>query len=124
MGHPIAHDTGWTVEVGLDVYDKNGVRVGYIDQASDAQGWMQVGALGLGLHGSGSQYRVIKRVDDREVIVTLTKDELHAGCTNPPACNTEVVHRGGRATAVTYEVDGRDECQIQTPFSPSLVIGG
>jgi hypothetical protein len=42
-------------------------------------------------------------------MVTLTKDELHAGCTNPPERNTEVVRRDGRAIAVTHEAGGRDE---------------
>ena len=45
----IARDAGWTPMPALEVYDKDGERVGYVDQASDAQGWMQVEALGLGL---------------------------------------------------------------------------
>lgn len=105
----IARETGRTVTVGLEVYDKDGQKVGYIDQVSDAQGWMQVEALGLGLQRLWIPYRLIKSVDGREVMVTLTKDELDAGCTNPPARNTEVVHRDGRAIAVTYEAGGRDE---------------
>lgn len=105
----IARDTGRTVTVGLEVYDKDGHKVGYIDQVSDAQGWMQVEALGLGLQRLWIPYRLIKSVDGREVMVTLMKDELHAGCTNPPARKTEVVHRDGRAIAVTYEAGGRDE---------------
>jgi hypothetical protein len=61
----VAQDAGWTVKVGLQVYDKDGQRVGYVDQASDAQGWMQVEALGLGLQRLGIPYWLIKSVDDR-----------------------------------------------------------
>lgn len=103
----IARDTGRTVKVGLEVYDKDGRKVGYVDQVSDAQGWMQVEALGLGLQRLWIPYRLIKSVDGGEVIVTLTKAELRAGCANPPARNTEVVHRDGRVIAVTYEAGGR-----------------
>ena len=42
----IARDTGPTVKVGLEVYHKDGRKVGYVDQVSDAQGWMQVEGLG------------------------------------------------------------------------------
>jgi len=83
----IARDACWTPKVGLEVYDKDGQKVGYFDQASDAQGWMQVEALGLGLQWLWIPYRLIKFVDDRE---------------------------GARPSS----------CQIQTPLSPSLVIGG
>ena len=33
----IARDAGWTLEPGLDVYDKGGEKVGYVDRASYAQ---------------------------------------------------------------------------------------
>jgi hypothetical protein len=45
----IARHAGWTPKAGLEVYVKDGQKVGYFDQASDAQGWMQVEALGLDL---------------------------------------------------------------------------
>lgn len=45
----LARDACWTVKPGLEVYDKDGQKVGYVDQASDARGWTQVEALGLGL---------------------------------------------------------------------------
>ncbi len=84
----IARDAGWTPEPSLEVYDKDGQRVGCVDQASDAQRWMQAEDLGLGLQRPWILYRLIKSVGDRDVMVTLTEDE------------------------------------IQTPLSPSLVIGG
>ena len=105
----IARDAGWTPKPGLEVDDKDGHKVGNIDQASDAQGWMQVEALGLGLQKLWIPYRLIKSIVGGKLTVTLTKDELQACCANPPARNTEVVLRDGRAIAVTYEAGGRDE---------------
>ena len=61
-----ARDAGWAPEPGLDVYEKDGERVGYVDQASDAQGWMQVEALGLDLRRLWIPYRPINSVDGRE----------------------------------------------------------
>lgn len=104
----IARDAGWTVKPGLEVYDKDGHKVGYVDQASDARGWTQVEAFGLGLQRLWVPDRVIKSVDDRQMTVTLTKDEVYASCVNPPARSIEVVHRDGKAIAVTYEAGCRD----------------
>ena len=69
----IARDAGWKLNPGLEVHDKDGRHVGFIDQASDAQGWMQVETLGPGLQRLWIPYRLIESADDREVIVTLTK---------------------------------------------------
>ncbi len=125
MGNAIAHDTGWTVKGGLDVYDKDGERVGYVDQASDAQGWMQVEALSLGLQRLWIPDRLINSVDDREVMVTLMKDEVQAGYGEPAARSTQVLHRDGGAIAVTSEAGGRDEEWVvadpeRRPFAQAL----
>ncbi len=45
----IARDAGRTPDPGFEVSDKGGQRVGYVDQASNAQGRMQAEALGLDL---------------------------------------------------------------------------
>jgi hypothetical protein len=65
----IARDAGWTPKSGLDVYDKDGQRVGSVDEASDAQDRMQVEALGLGLQRFWIPCRLITSVGDREVMV-------------------------------------------------------
>jgi hypothetical protein len=62
----IARDAGWTPKPALEVYDKDGRTVAYVDQASDAQGWMQVEALGLGLPRLWIPYRLINSVDGRD----------------------------------------------------------
>ena len=62
----IARDTGWTVKVGLQVCDRDGEGVGYVDQATDAHGWMQVEVLGLGLQRLWIPYRPINSVDGQE----------------------------------------------------------
>ncbi|HYL07905.1 MAG TPA: DUF2171 domain-containing protein [Candidatus Udaeobacter sp.] len=108
----IARDASRTPKSGLEVYDIDGQKVGYVDQASDAQGWMQVEALGLGLQTLWIPYRLIESVDGGQVRVTLTKNELRAECTNPPARSTEIVRREGRAIAVTSEAGGRADDRV------------
>jgi hypothetical protein len=106
-----ARDAGWTPKRGLEVYDKDGQKVGYVDEARDAQGWMQVEALGLGLQRLWIPHWAIKSVDDREVMVTLARDEVHAGCGKPSTRNTQVVHRDGAGPDVktSFEMAGRRE---------------
>jgi hypothetical protein len=63
----IARDTGWTVKVG------------YVDQATDAHGWMQVEALGLGLQRLWIQNRPINGVDGQEGETPLSSSPCDRG---------------------------------------------
>jgi hypothetical protein len=97
-----------TPEPGLEVHDRDGQKVGYVDQVSDAQGWMQVEALGFGLQKLWVPYRLVKSVDEREVFLTVTKPELHSEFAEPPERKVEVSEREGRTIAVTTEPSGHD----------------
>lgn len=96
------------VKAGLDVYDRDRRRVGYLNEADTEHGWMQVGVGGLELKYLWIPYQLVKSVDDRELFVTSTKDELHNGCSDPPARKTQVEHVGSSTIAVTTEASGYD----------------
>lgn len=102
-----ARDNARTVKSGLDVYDKDGHEVGFVEQGSDAQGWMQVEVVHLGLHRLWIPERLVQTADNLKVFLTVTSDEL-AGYADPPARETEVVDREGRAVAVTRQAGGCD----------------
>ena len=108
-----ARDNARTVKSGVDVYDKDGHEIGFVEQASDAQGWMQVEVVHLGLHRLWIPEGLVRSADNLRVFLTVTRDEL-AGYADPPARETEVVHREGRALAVTRQASGRDGAPVVT----------
>ena len=113
MTDQIARDTARTVKSGLDVYDRDGHEVGFVEQASDAQGWMQVEVVHLGLHRLWIPERLVRGADNQKVVLTVARDEL-GGYADPPARETEVAHREGRAVAITRQANGRDGAPVVT----------
>ncbi len=108
MTNTIAPDVGRMIKPGLGVYDRGGRKVGFVDYAGEAHGWMQVESSELDLHKVWVPYRLVKSVDDREVIVTVSNLELHSEYGEPPARTVKVEKRDGRTFAVTTEPSGYD----------------
>ena len=108
-----ARDNARTVKSGLDVYDKDGREVGFVERASDAQGWMQVEVVRLGLHRLWIPERLIRNAGNLKVFLTVTSDEL-AGYADPPARDTEVVQCEGRTVAITRQANGREGAPVVT----------
>lgn len=89
MNKTFALDVGKKVKTGLDVFDQDGKKLGFVDYAGAAQGWMQVGVPDPGLQKPWLPYRLIKSVDEREVILTETRHDLRTAYKEPPARSAE-----------------------------------
>lgn len=112
MNKTFALDVGKKVKNGLDVFDQDGKKLGFVDYAGEAQGWMQVGVPDLDLQKLWLPYRLIKSVDDREVILTATKHDLRTGYKEPPERSSRIAHRHGKTIVVTMEPNGYDGTPI------------
>ena len=94
------------VKAGLTVYDRDGQKVGYVDDVRPDQGWMEVGLAELEIRKLWLPYRIVERVERRGIFVALSRDELLDRYPEPPPLQTEVVHRQGKTIAVTSEPNG------------------
>ena len=97
---------GLLPNVGLTVYDRDGEKVGYVDDAGPDQGWMEVGLAEFEIRKVWLPYRIVERVDQRGIFVALSKEDLLDRYQQPPPLHTEVVHRQGKTIAVTSEPNG------------------
>ena len=57
------------VKAGLTVYDRDGQRVGYVDDARGEQGWMEVGLAELEFRKLWLPYRIVERTERRGILV-------------------------------------------------------
>ena len=99
---------GLLPNVGLTVYDSDGETVGYVHDVRPDQGWAEVGLAEFEIRKVWLPYRLVERVDQRGVFVSLTKEDLRERFEQPPPLRTEVVLRQGKTIAVTTEPNGYD----------------
>ena len=78
------------VAYGQRVYDRDGAKLGTVEVFDNQTGWVTV-EKGAFLHRSlYIPYRLIATIDEREIGLSVTKDDLLAAYTNPPARTTVV----------------------------------
>lgn len=108
MTKTIHEDVRKSVTTGLIVYDRNGDKVGYVDQAYGEQGWMVVRVSEFGTRSLWVPYRLVRTADMREIFVSATEEELSIAYAEPPARSTSVANVNGRTIATTTEPSGYD----------------
>ena len=75
---------------GLRVYDRDGNKLGWVALYDNQTGWMTV-EKGTFVHRTlYIPYRLIASIDEREIGVSVSKDDLLAAYANPPARTTLV----------------------------------
>jgi hypothetical protein len=113
MAKTITEDIRKSLTTGLIVYDQNGEKVGYIDQAFGEQGWMQIRVSEFGRKTLWVPYRLVSTADMREIFVSATVDQLWREYSEPPARTTSVAHLNGKTIATTSERSGYDSKPIR-----------
>lgn len=112
MGKTLTEDVGEMVKVGLEVYDRDGTKVGYVDSVSKGLGWADVRLDEMKPGRVWVPYSCVKSVDEREIFVTMGAAELRTGYADPPQRNTGIVHRDGKTVAVTTTTSGYDGAAV------------
>jgi hypothetical protein len=72
MAKTITENIRKSLTTGLIVYDQNGEKVGYIDQAFGEQGWMQIRVSEFGRKTLWVPYRLVSTADMREIFVSAS----------------------------------------------------
>src|SRR5258707_2441259 len=108
MTRTIREDVGKSINLGQSVFDKDGSKVGYVDLADKANGWMKVGVGEFEVKSYYVPYRLVTNADEREVFVSVTKEELRNDYSKRPPRTTVVNHDAGKPIATTTEPSGYD----------------
>jgi hypothetical protein len=91
------------ITYGQRVYDANGNKVGAVDGYDNETGWMTV-QKGAFMHQDlYIPFRAIATIDEREITLSLSKDDLLAAYTNPPLRTTVVERTEVPGTGVTED---------------------
>ncbi len=78
------------IAYGQRVYDRDGTKLGTVEIYDSQTGWMTV-EKGTFVHRTlYIPYKLIATIDKREIGLSVTKDDLLAAYTNPPARTTMV----------------------------------
>ncbi len=78
------------LEDGRPVFDCNGELVGDVKMYSSAAGYLFVGSGALGHQDLYIPFRLIRHIDTQAIVLSESKDELAAQCTEPPTVHTFV----------------------------------
>src|SRR5262245_24479036 len=108
MDKTVIEDVGQAVKVGLNVFDRDGAQVGYVDQVDKQHGWMLVRSGDFDQKRLWIPYRLVKSVDEREIFVNMLRGGIEAEFAKPPARSTVVAEVEGKKTATTTELSGYD----------------
>ncbi len=108
MAKTYAESVRDSVTTGLMVFDQNGDKVGFVDQAFGEQGWMQIRLSEFGRKSLWVPYRFVNTADTRQIFVSATEDQLSREHNAPPARTTSVTHLNGKTIATTSEPSGYD----------------
>ncbi|HLJ66457.1 MAG TPA: hypothetical protein VKX16_03755 [Chloroflexota bacterium] len=114
------------IRPGLDVYDREGKKAGAVWQIHRVPGYFTVQArpspqrkdnpfVEKHLH---VPFRLIISIDQRELFLSMTDDELRANFSNPPPRTTRVEDEYGAAIAVTTEPSGYDGTAVVVRRAP------
>ncbi len=113
MARTITENIRKSVAPGLIVYDQNGDKVGFVDQAFGEQGWMEIRVSEFGAKTLWVPYRLVSTTDMREIFVSATDGQLSREYSQPPARTTSVTHLNGKTIATTVEPSGYDSKPIR-----------
>jgi hypothetical protein len=108
MARTITEDLDQAVKPGAALYDSDGFKVGYVDVADRTNGWMMVGAGELELKSLYVPYRLVTSADEREIYVSVTKEDLRNDYAKRPPRSTTVAQVEGKTIATTTEPSGYD----------------
>lgn len=108
----ITENINTTIDPGLTVYDAEGKKVGSVETVDRDTGWFTVSAGDFSDREFYLPYSLITNIDQHEMFVSRTEDELRANYANPPARSSLVEDVDGKTTAITSEPSGYDGTPI------------
>jgi hypothetical protein len=108
----ITVDVGSSIAPGQRVYDRLGDRVGVVDAVDKAKGWMDVETNPLSHKELVVPFRLVASVDQRELYLSLRREELEGDFAEPPPRTIVVTRRGDKTTARTTQPSGYDGTPI------------
>jgi hypothetical protein len=111
-GRFITVDLAGSIAPGQRVYDRLGDRVGVVDAVDQAKGWMDVETNPLSHRGLVVPFHLITSVDQRELYLSLRREELERDFAEPPPRTTVVTRLGDRTMARTTQPSGYDGTPI------------
>ena len=97
------------ITYGQRIYDADGNKLGTVALYDTRTGWMTVQKGAFVHHELYIPFRAIATIDGREITLALSKDDLLASYTNPPArttltANTEIPGSGATEQITTTTV--------------------
>jgi hypothetical protein len=111
-GRFITVDLPGSIAPGQRVYDRLGDRVGVVDAVDQAKGWMDVETNPLSHEELVVPFRLVTSVDQRELHLSLRREELERDFAEPPPRTTLVTRQGDRKTTRTTQPSGYDGTPI------------
>lgn len=102
-----------TIAPGLSVYDNEGKKVGSVDNADRMNGYFMIQTNPFSEKDLYVPFSLITNIDQRDLFLSISKDELHRDYTNPRPRTTVVEAVNGRENAITTEPSGYDGAPIE-----------
>src|SRR5579884_3290579 len=99
----IIEDVTNTIAIGQKVFDKEGKRVGTVDYVYRTTGYALVETNPFSDRDLYIPFNLITSIDQRELYVGASKDELKRDHAEPPPRTTRVIEDGSEEVAITTE---------------------
>jgi hypothetical protein len=104
----IGVDVTETIQTGHRVSDSTNAKVGEVAEVDRETGWMTIATDPLTEESIYVPFSLVTNIDQRELYLAGSRDELHRAYSERPPRSTEVTETGGKTTATTSQPNGYD----------------
>jgi len=104
----ITEDVATGIVLGQTIYDRNGEKVGTVDDLDRHTGWMEAEVNPFSNKALYIPLRLVTNVDPDELYLSQSKEELRRDYADPPARTTQVEKLLGETVATTRQASGYD----------------